>query len=217
MDMVKGIDVSHFQKGINWQAAVLDGVKFAIIKFADGEAGTDALSNLFRQQAKAAGLIVGSYCFGRFWADPVKQADHFLSVTGGVLPGELPLSLDYEWDNSELTKTRFKKKYSDAGEADAFTDSHALKGLARLEAATNVVPMLYTAPSFFTSKNSAFSRYPLWLNDFKAKEVGQIRTPKVWARPTFWQCHEGPGYGVAGVDFNYFLGSLSELKALTKA
>jgi lysozyme len=217
-DLLKGIDVARYQVGMDWKAVASDGNAFVIIKATDGESGTDPCYVNFRKAAKDHGLVVGSYCFGRFWADPIKQADHFLAVTGGVLSGELPLALDVEWDNAEATKSRFGGKYADGGEIDEWAADHAFKCLSRIEQATGIAPMIYTAPGFFTLAKNAerFMRFPLWINDFHAKEVSAIRVPKPWQRPHFWQFAEKPLYGVTGVDMNYFLGSQEELKALVK-
>lgn len=63
--MFRGIDVSHWQGDINWSAVKADGVEFVIIKAGGSDAGfyTDSKFEEYYQEAKSAGLNIGTYYF----------------------------------------------------------------------------------------------------------------------------------------------------------
>ena len=67
--MVNGLDVSIYQKTINWQQAKADGIDFAIARVGGrgyGAAGKMYSDDNFKQNiqgAKAAGMLVGIYFF----------------------------------------------------------------------------------------------------------------------------------------------------------
>lgn len=210
-ETVLGIDCAHYQAGIQWNKVVAEGVKFCINKATDGATGRDSFYRTHTRDAISAGLIVGAYCFGRFKADPTAQAVHLVNTAGSVNT----LCLDVEWDNS----SGGFPKYRNGGEMDDFAADHAFACLQEIERLTKRVPWIYTAPGFWTGKfknPERFAKYPLWLNDFRAKDVSQLRIPKPWKRATVWQFGEKPMAGVGGVDLNRFLGSLEQLKELTK-
>lgn len=211
-----GIDCAHWQKGIKWGEVAASGVKFAIIKAFDGDTGADAELGSHRLGARTAGIIPGFYGFNRFKADPKKQARRMMDLTGGLRSGELCFALDVEWDNSSGGYL----KYRDGGEMDDQAADHVYACLLELERLSGTTPWIYTAPGFWTEKfknPERFSRFPLWLNDFRAKSVNQLRVPKkTWQRPVVWQYGEQPMAGVGGVDLNRFLGTLDELKAMVK-
>lgn len=215
-DVVLGIDCARYQKGIRWPEVAAAGVKFAINKATDGEEYVDPLHASHRAGARSVGIVPGHYHFFRFKGDPLKQARHFVQTVQTLAPGELCLALDVEWDNSSGGYL----KYRDGGEMDDQAAAAVLICLAEIERLAGVTPWIYTAPGFWTGKFKAperFSRFPLWLNDFKAKSVTQLRTPKMtWQRPVVWQYGEQPMAGVGGVDLNRFLGSLDEFKAMIK-
>lgn len=213
---VLGIDCARYQKGIAWKAVFEAGVKFSINKATDGEEYVDPLFNSHRAGAKAVGVIAGHYCFNRFKADPIKQARHFVDTVKVLAPGELCLALDLEWDNSSGSYA----KYRNGGEMDDQAADHSYACLEEIERLSGVTPWIYTAPGFWTGKfkhPERFSRFPLWLNDFKATSVESIRIPKMtWRRATVWQYGEKPMAGVSGVDLNRFLGTMDELKAMVR-
>ncbi len=213
---VLGVDCAHYQDGIRWGDVYANGYRFAINKATDGETGHDSHHALFRKQAKISGLIVGAgYCFNRFKADPIKQAAHLMNITGGIQAGELPLCLDVEWDNSP---DGFQK-YKDGGELDDAGANHVLSCLEEIERLSGMTPWVYTAKSFWgdnISEPKRFSRFPLWLNDFRAKDITELRIPSPWKRPVAWQYGEKAMAGVAGVDLNQYLGSMESLKAMVR-
>lgn len=92
---VRGVDVSHHQGEIDWQAVARDNVKFAWIKATEGEDWTDPDFERNRQGAAAAGIPWGAYHFFTFCGDPTKQAAHLIAVVGDDRGG-LPPAIDVE-------------------------------------------------------------------------------------------------------------------------
>lgn len=86
---IRGIDVSRYQKEIDWNKVKASGLGFAIIKFGGSDAGRykDAYAEINYQNAKAAGMKVGCYYIhgkGFMTAQAGKaDADHFLSLISG--------------------------------------------------------------------------------------------------------------------------------------
>lgn len=99
--MIKGIDVSHWQGSIDWNAVKADGYEFAIIKAGGSDSGfyTDSMFRSNYEGAKAAGLAVGAYYFvGMYcksYEDGVADAKRFIAMLSG-LQFEYPVFIDFE-------------------------------------------------------------------------------------------------------------------------
>lgn len=99
--MIKGIDVSHWQGNIDWNAVKTDGYEFAIIKAGGSDSGfyTDRKFRSNYEDAKAAGLAVGAYYFvGKYcksYEDGVADAKRFIAMLSG-LQFEYPVYIDFE-------------------------------------------------------------------------------------------------------------------------
>ena len=98
--MIKGVDVSHWQRDIDFEALSRQGYEFAIIKATQGTWFVDPNLEQNVARCEAAGMAWGLYHF----LDPVmdgyqdgnEQLDFFLENTKG-LHGQLPNALDVEW------------------------------------------------------------------------------------------------------------------------
>jgi GH25 family lysozyme M1 (1,4-beta-N-acetylmuramidase) len=87
---VEGIDVSWYQKKIDWKQMANSKV-FAFIKATEGTSLEDKLFASNWSGARNAGLLRGAYHFFHPSVDPIEQADFFLSK---VATCELPPVLD---------------------------------------------------------------------------------------------------------------------------
>lgn len=209
MGQVLGIDVSHYQAGIDWSAVASAGYKFAFAKCSDG-LSADPTFQTFRTQAKAAGLLFGGYHFFRFDIDPVLQAQKAFATSGGGLSGELPFFLDVEWDKQS-------QKY---GEGTVMDDVAADEVYSCLKALRNLMGEcvgIYTNPWFWNpGVYDSWSAYPLWVPAYNTT-IDKVKIPPPWTSMSFWQYSESIALGgVTNVDGNYFLGSINQLKALVK-
>ena len=219
-----GIDVSSYQKGMSWSAVAKDGVKFAIIKATDG-LSKDSSHATFYTQAKAAGLVVGSYHFFRFNDDPTAQAENILSVLGGnVASGDLPICLDVEWDN---ISTDLGYRDSDHGGTRCTMDAKGYQAVwtcvQKIHQVTGMYPVIYTDGYFWQSSAACpveFSNCPLWAAGY-VSSPSKVMIPAPWKSAYFWQYSAdapiaGIGAGITGVDGDYFFGDINGLKTLCK-
>ncbi|RUU44045.1 MAG: lysozyme [Mesorhizobium sp.] len=77
---VRGIDVSHHQRQIDWRRVAADDVAFAVIKATEGGDHVDDAFAANLREARAAGLAVGAYHFFTFCRPGADQARNFISV-----------------------------------------------------------------------------------------------------------------------------------------
>lgn len=73
-----GIDVSHHQGVVDWEAVAADGIDFAYIKVSEGRDWTDRQGERNWHAAAAAGLDRGAYHFFTLCSPGAEQARHFL-------------------------------------------------------------------------------------------------------------------------------------------
>jgi lysozyme len=190
---VQGIDVSHYQRAIDWGLVAKAGLAFAFIKATEGTSDVDPQFQANWSGANAAGLLRGAYHFYQPGADPHQQAAAFLSVVRPG-PGDLPPALDVETtgDTREII----------AG---------IQVWLAAVEQASGKAPILYTNPSFWARLGaSGFGRFPLWIANYG---VASPTVPEGWPTWTFWQFSEsGSVSGIEGpVDLDLYQGTFQDL------
>jgi len=199
-DVVQGIDVSHFQGVVDWQTVAQAGVAFAFAKATDGITYVDPQLATNWAGIRSAGLLRGAYHFFEANDDATLQAEHFLS-TVQLAPGDLPPVLDVEVTG---------------GVSDAQLWSGVSTWLQVVEQATGRQPILYVAPTFWSSHSPdlTLTRYPLWLADYAA----QPTLPEGWTSWLFWQHSEtGSVAGVTGaVDLDVFSGTAQQLQELAQ-
>lgn len=100
--MMKGIDISHWQKGLNLSAIDFD---FVIMKATEGTKFVDNCCDSFYQKAKAMGKCLGVYHYAN-GQDYKAEADFFIEHAKNYI-GEALLVLDwesqgnYQWNKSD--------------------------------------------------------------------------------------------------------------------
>jgi lysozyme len=195
---IDGIDVSHWQGTIDWQAVRGGGIDFAFIKATEGGTFTDPQFARNWAAAADAGIARGAYHYFRPNVDAVKQAEHFLRVTR-LGAGDLPAVLDVET--------------SDGLAGDALL--RAIRTwLETVERATGKRPIVYTYPDFWNRYVSASpGPYQLWIASYGRD---QPLMPIGWSDWTFWQSSAtGRVPGIQGdVDLDHFRGGATELAGL---
>lgn len=167
MATMNGIDVSHWQAGLNLKST---GAQFAIMKATDGTSMVDAECDTFYQQAKSAGILRGVY---HFWegGDPTAEADHFVNNTSGYI-GDAVLALDWEAGN-----------LGDVSAARAFLD--------RVYSRTGVRPLIYMSQSVTTEHNwqtVVDGNYGLWVARYGSSvgSVGAFPGYVMWQHTDNW-------------------------------
>ena len=193
-----GIDVSHFQGHVDWQAVKAAGCAFAFAKATEGAGLTDPFFASNWAGMKAAGLLRGAYHFYRAQQPAAEQAAHFLSSVQ-FEPGDLPPVLDIEVNDGVTGQSL-------VGGVQTWLDA--------VEPAAGVTPILYTNTPFWDAHFSdQFSQYPLWIAHY-----GPVPSPlpRGWTDWTLWQYSQSLHInGVNGAaDHDYFNGPLTQLQAL---
>jgi len=198
----KGVDVSHFQGDIDWQALRKDGIAFTYIKASEGMTIIDPFLSKNWAGAKREKIVRGGYHVFTAGDDGKKQADQFLlSFKKDKLDynGALPPVLDIE----EIPKDRM-----------ACAKPEIKKWLKQVEAALGCKPVIYTSPDTWDEEfPGSLTGYNLWVADYNATPT----LPKGWEKWTFWQ-HSNAGHyaGIDGqVDLDRFNGDSDDLRRST--
>jgi lysozyme len=197
---VPGIDVSVYQRRIDWRLVATTRVRFAIVRASLGNTYVDPRYRRNMAGASAHGLVVGAYHYakpGRAPWDPKVEANNFLRVARNA-PGDVVPVLDIE-DSGGLSRRqlwRWTKRW-----------------LTHVRERTGLRAMIYSGSSFwrrYMGNTSWFGRHghPHWVAHWN------VRRPDVPARGwggrgwTFWQWSaSGRVPGIRGpVDLDWFGG-----------
>lgn len=150
--MLKGIDISNYQRGIDLSKVTCD---FVIIKATEGKSFVDPSCDTFFQQALKLGKKLGVYHFANNSDNtPEQEADWFVNNTRGYIGKAIPI-LDWE-DNVK----------SDV--------AWALKWLQLVEKAYGCKPLIYMSESTVNSydwSSVANANYGLWVAKYRDKNV----------------------------------------------
>jgi lysozyme len=191
---VRGIDVSHHQRDIRWDAVKTAGIRFAYIKATEGGDFKDSRFTENWTKSDAAGLIRGAYHFFTLGTSGQVQASNFIA-TVPIEPNALPSAIDLEFSGYNKLQRPSRKDFQ--RELSVFWDAiltHYGKD-----------PVVYTTTDFQKQYLKDMPLERLWI-----REV--ITTPRqAWI---FWQF--SPRGKVPGVptfvDLNVFRGSLADLQ-----
>jgi lysozyme len=199
-DKVPGIDVSKYQRRIDWRRVATTNVRFVILRASLGNSYVDTKYRRNVDGATRHGLVVGAYHFAKpnraRW-DPKAEANHFLRVARNA-PGDVLPVLDIEYSGG-LSRTQLWR--------------WAKRWLRHVERETGVRPMIYSGNYFwerYMGNTPWFGRngYPHWVAHW------YVRRPDVPGRHwggrgwTFWQWSaKGRVPGIRGpVDLDWFGG-----------
>lgn len=148
---MRGIDISHWQQGINLATV---GCDFVIIKATQGTKFVDPCCNKFYQAAKKAGKKLGVYHFADGKSSGTAEADHFIQNVKGYI-GEAILVLDWEAD-------ALKKGVA-----------YAKEFLDRVFEVTGVRPLIYMSKSVcreYDWSSVVATNYGLWMAQYANKK-----------------------------------------------
>jgi lysozyme len=198
---IHGIDVSHHQRNIDWDAVKSMQVKqvkigFSFIKATEGLGRVD---DAFRRNwfnAKQAGLPRGAYHYFLSNKSGKAQAENFIE-TVALESGDLPPVLDIETANGASAE-EIQQRVQD--------------WLQLVEARYHIKPIIYTYADFYEQYLAGkFENYPLWVAHYLVQDK-----PRVQRKWLFWQHNEkGKVDGIdANVDFNVFNGDSSDFRSL---
>ena len=182
-----GIDISHHQGKIDWEASftALDSlVSFVYCKATEGVNHVDSQWERNREQLIAHKVLHGAYHFFLPQKDPALQAKHFLSHYK-PLQDDLPPVLD-----AEIEVISNKKLVKDM-----------LIWLKMVEQETGKRPVIYTSHNLYrTVLKEAFVDYKFWIANYN-KNVSGLEDEQI----IHWQYSDkGEIPGIQGnVDLNF--------------
>ena len=196
---ILGIDVSKYQRKINWEKVRENDVSFAFIKATEGQKLKDSHFERNWEKTREVGIIRGAYHFYLPSVKPDVQARNF-TETVRLQAGDLPPVLDVEVRGKQpLNHFRGDLK----------------EWLVLVERAYGVKPIIYTGYSFYKDYlEGYFDEYTLWIAHYNVKELALQRSDRTLL--SFWQ-HTDRGVieGITGpVDCNIFYGSKQEIRKL---
>lgn len=148
-----GIDVSKYQKDLDFSAIKAAGITLVCIQVAEGTSYINPHWQQHYQEAKAQGLSIGFYHFFTPGVDAVAQARYFFQAISGVPYDCLPMlniEKDGEYKAEELP-----------------AEVHAC--INEINYLTGRMTVIYTGTSFATNNIKEASyviMYPLWEADY---------------------------------------------------
>lgn len=196
---IHGIDVSKYQRNINWEEVKnmeVKGIKigFAFIKATEGVGNVDPLFRRNWLNAEEQNICKGAYHFFIAGKSGKRQASNFIEIVD-LKKGDLPPVLDVE------------QSYGIAGNE---IKKEVIEWLLIVEKNYGVKPVIYTNIDFYNNYlQNGFESYPIWIAHYL--QPVKPRIERAWA---FWQHSEnGRVNGIkAPVDFNIFSGDSSDFK-----
>ncbi len=199
----RGIDVSLWQRDLDWVALKAAGVSYAFTKATQGDNVTDPYFTKNWPAMKAAGVVRGAYHFFRPAIDAARQAAFFLQ-TVTLEQGDLPPALDVE-SSGGLTPA-----------ALALAIQTCLNEIERL---SGMRPIIYTGPNFW-NMSVAVPNAPAWTSDYLlwiANYTTALKPtlPKGWTTWANWQyTDQGKLNGCSTtVDLDRYNGTTDDLAA----
>ncbi len=203
--VVHGIDVSKYQKDIDWQTVAKAGVDYAIIRVGYrgyGKTGGMGADNYFEQNVKGAleaGIDVGVYFFSQATTkkEAIEEAEYTLNKIKGY-DIKLPVVMDFEYasvngkEGGRLYDANLSKKEA-TDVCLAFCETVEKAGYE---------PMVYANSSMLKNKVNASdisNKYKIWLANYTTMTA-------YTGEYDFWQyTSKGTVNGIIGnVDCNFW-------------
>ena len=162
-----GADLSDYQYPIDWQSFPID---FVFIKATEGLRTQNKYLATQTQGAITKGVKYGFYHFAHTKNSPLDELNHFLTVVKTIPSPTLPLVLDIEINDGNLSPEHL------LGWIDTF-----LKGIVN----AGYKAIIYSYGPFLLQlpKGHHLDNYDLWLADYE--KVAHVPAP--WTSYKIWQ------------------------------
>lgn len=201
--VLKGIDVSKYQRNIDWKKVKADGYDFAIIRvgyrsYGSGELFEDSTYKENIEGAIAAGVDVGVYIFSQAITEEeaIEEAQYAISLASGYQMN-LPIVMDFEYastssgEGGRLYKAKLSKEEA-TNVCNAFCNAAEAMGYTA---------MVYANRSMLNNSVNAAdisNKYPIWLANYTSQTTYE-------GDYSYWQyTSQGSVDGISGnVDCNF--------------
>lgn len=210
-DIIEGIDVSKWNKDIDWTAVKNAGIDFAFVRtsyrgYEKGGLATDSYAPANMTNAAAAGVKVGAYIFSQAITvkEAQEEADYLLrSVEGYKIT--MPLVFDYEYySGGRLEKAKLSKR----------TRTDICLAFCEKIKEAGYTPLVYANKTMLNKDlyaSEISSKYPVWLAHYTTSTdyAGDY---------TFWQyTSSGKVAGITGnVDMNFWYSKPGESTSVSR-
>ncbi len=199
---VLGIDVSHHNGKIDWEAVKVQGVRFAYVKSTEGVSHTNQNYESNYQKAKKNNITAGMYHFFIFKKDGAQQAKFFIE-NSEFQCGDLPPMVDVEYSTNNIRST------------DKKVIKQTLTQLRRFDSVVyrtwRVRPVIYTNKECYEDLiRGNFPQNHLWICD-----LSQEPCREKYADWHIWQySHTGKIKGIKSkTDMNVFHSTEEDFEA----
>lgn len=203
--MKRGIDVSVFQSGINWDKVRASGVDFAMVKATQGRSEQNPELRMFTDSffirnmigAQKSGIRLGVYHYltAQTVTEAIEEADYYLSV---IAPYKSAVSLYAAVD--------VESKYLPA---DKSMLTMIINAFCKRVQRAGFTPMVYTNPNFLKNRIGDISVWPLWLALWRDKKY--VPSKDDYPNIRIWQCGSESVDGIGGtVDANFMIADKPE-------
>lgn len=189
---IKGFDVSHHQKDIQWKSISPKEYQFVYLKATEGGDFKDRKFQENWLQARERGFLVGAYHFYRLCREGDIQAQNFIDTVPNK-PDALPPVIDLEYDSNCINH---------------FTQERLLKEIQvvhdRLQQHYGKQPIFYISKGFYNIVLAGhFNQTPLWVREYQGQP--NLKNNPKWL---FWQhTNQAKIKGISTtVDLNVFNG-----------
>ncbi len=156
---VVGVDISHYQGGIDYEELATQSIKFAYIKATEGSSYVDEHFAENWEKVNFGTLnsrvLIGAYHFFSYESDGEAQAKNYITAVGD-LGGRLIPAIDLELYGDYLENPPETEKVV----------TELKKCLNALQGRYNVKPMIYAERDIYDRYlASDFTDYPLWMRN----------------------------------------------------
>ncbi len=149
---VMGVDVSHYQGGIDWQELERQNVSFAFIKATEGSGHIDEFARRNLESTAETNIKISACHFFSFDSSGETQAENYISVVGKD-DINMPPVVDIEYYGDKFANN------PDGEELEKILTPL----MTRLENYYGVKPIIYTTLAMYNKYKEYFSDYPLWI------------------------------------------------------
>ncbi|RAU84220.1 glycoside hydrolase family 25 protein [Pontibacter arcticus] len=195
---IKGIDVSRWQKEVDWALVKEAEISFAFVKATQADFRLDPYFARNWEETKRHGIKRGAYHFYKPEAPIQGQIDLFIN-TVSLEPGDLPPVLDIEVFDKNISSEKMRQDIK--------------LWLEAITAHYGVKPIIYTYQNYYRRYlQGHFPEYHFWIARYSPAQPEVHHTDK-WM---FWQYTDrGTIAGInSAVDINFFAGDLDSLGQL---
>ncbi|MHA2201906.1 MAG: glycoside hydrolase family 25 protein [Candidatus Thorarchaeota archaeon] len=201
LDLVEGLDLSHWREGVPIRTAKRQGMRFIITKATQGNYFFDSTYEHYRDETKAKGLPFGAFHYWDASIAPLEQAKYFFDHVG---------------DDIDLLPILDVEKYGNDGVlSQAAAAQHVHDTLLEIEKLFGRKAMIYTnynSWQVLTANSPIIAAFALWVASWTTGSSPML--PVGATEWTFWQYtnnYQVEGYP-KGVDANRFNGNEAEFE-----